>query len=144
MSHSIFWGLHGADLISTENKRATCNNILHVTDAAESHRQSAHALSDHAWHTFQRQICLGIKYTKWGLPLQAPTKTFMCITWPCYILLLFAQHQSEVYMILQSSPALLFTPWRKACSAYISFRSAVSWFTLHVGNCWISSLCHAI
>lgn len=126
MSHSISWGLHRADLISTENKRATCNNILHVTDAAGSHHQNACALSDHAWCTFQRQICLGIKHTKCGLPLQAPTKIFMCITWTCYILLLFAQHQSEVYMILQSSPALLFTPWIKTCSADISFRSAVS------------------
>lgn len=68
MSHCIFWELHKSDLISTKNKRATLNNILHATDAAENHCQSAHALSDHGWHVSSFKDRLGIKYTNRGLP----------------------------------------------------------------------------
>lgn len=115
MSHSVFGGLHRADLISAEDKRATRNNMLHVTDAAENCRQSAYTFSNQGWYisSFKRQTCPGIKHTEWGLPHWATTKISVHITQPCYISLLVTQHKSEVYMTLQGPCALFFTSWRQ-------------------------------
>lgn len=59
MSHTIFGGLHGADLVSAEDKKATCKNMFHVTDAAENRWQSTHAPPGPGWHisSFKRQTC---------------------------------------------------------------------------------------
>lgn len=115
MSHSIFGGLHRADLISAKDKRATHNNMPHVTDAAENHRQSTHAFSDPGWHvsSFKKQTCPGIKHTERGLPHWATTKVSVHITHPCYISFLITQHRSEVYVTLQGPRAFLFTSWRQ-------------------------------
>lgn len=66
MSHNIFRGLHEADLVSVEDKKATCKNMLHITGAAENHWQGTHAASDPGWHvsSFKRQTCPVIKHTE--------------------------------------------------------------------------------
>lgn len=63
MSHSICGGLHSVDLISTEDERATHNNRLHATEAAENHLQGTLAFPCHGWHvpSFSRHTCCGVR-----------------------------------------------------------------------------------